>query len=61
MALTYIARKELYPDHQLVAFIVDHRLRPESTEEVLQVQRNLNQLDPGKTPDLHTRCVAHSE
>jgi tRNA(Ile)-lysidine synthase TilS/MesJ len=50
MALAFLAKKDLKPHDELTAFIVDHRIRSNSTEEALQVQRNLAKL---RTSFLH--------
>jgi tRNA(Ile)-lysidine synthase TilS/MesJ len=44
MALAFLAKKDLSSRDNIIAFIVDHKLRPGSTDEALQVQRNLQQL-----------------
>jgi tRNA(Ile)-lysidine synthase len=44
MALAFLAKKDLKQWQNLTAFIVDHKIRSNSTEEAYQVQRNLSKL-----------------
>lgn len=44
MALAFLEKTKLQPGQELLAFVVDHKLRPNSTDESLLVKANLEKL-----------------